>query len=170
MLILYYSYDNNNNNNNNNNNEYTNTTSSLLSALSIHILLTFHLHPFAFLISLYIIIINVYTATSKGAIEKILATTEGDLQLLNRQVSEELQRALTKEKYVNHQFAHLSSSFSDHKKELEKLEKVSEEANERVAKMSNELADITERVDELKENFDSKGKRCYDDSRTCLPK
>ena len=102
--------------------------------------------------------------SSKGQIDKILGETQSDLSIVNRQVSDELQRAQTKEKYMNHQFNHLATTFGEHKRGLDELEKKRESTNEKVMKATNELAELTERLDEIKESFDSKDSGMHDQS------
>ena len=102
--------------------------------------------------------------SSKEKIEKVLGDTQGDLALVNRQVGEELQRAQTKEKYMNHQFNHLTTAFGEHKRSLDELEKRREGTNEKVSKLTNDLAELTDRLDEIKESFDSKDSGMHDQS------
>ena len=102
--------------------------------------------------------------SSKDKIEKVLAETQTDLTLVNKQVGDELQRAQTKEKYMNHQFNHLATTFGEHKRGLDALEKSREVTNEKVSKLTNELAELTERLDEIKESFDSKDSNMHDQS------
>eukprot|EP01038_Epipyxis_sp_PR26KG_P009319 gene9319-12555_t len=53
------------------------------------------------------------TVTSKSQIEKVLDETQGSLQNMNRNVSEELTRMKQKEKYLNNQYNALSLEFTE---------------------------------------------------------
>lgn len=103
-------------------------------------------------------------ATSKGSIEKILGDTQADLNIVSRTVGEEMARAQTKEKYMNHQFNHLATAYGEHKKSLEELEKGRDGTNEKVSKLTNDLAELTDKLDEIKESFESKDSGMHDQS------
>jgi len=104
------------------------------------------------------------TVTSKGHIDRVMGETQGDLQSMNRQIAEELARMVTKEKYLNHQFSSLCIEFQEAKKTLEDLESKSGKTNDTVAKLTNELAELTEKLDDLKDNFESKDSGIHDTS------
>ena len=104
------------------------------------------------------------TFTSRTQIDKVLSETSGDLRNLNKDVGEELNKLMTKEKYVNHQFSSLSSDFREVKAKLEELESKSSKGNEKLAKLTSELDELTERMDDLKENFESKDSGMHDTS------
>jgi predicted nuclease with TOPRIM domain len=53
----------------------------------------------------------------------------------------------TKEKYLNHQFASLSADYESTKRGLEELEAKSAATNERVTKLTNETAELGERLE-----------------------
>lgn len=103
-------------------------------------------------------------ATSRGSIEKVLGVTQADLNIVSRTVGEEIARAQTKEKYMNHQFNHLATAYGEHKKSLEELEKGRDGTNEKVSKLTNDLAELTDKLDEIKESFDSKDSGMHDQS------
>jgi intraflagellar transport protein 57 len=104
------------------------------------------------------------TITSKAQIEKIMGETRDDLSVVGKQVADELQRAGTKEKYMNHQFGSLTGDYAQIRKVLDSLESTSSTTNDKVAKMTNELAEITDKLDEMKENFESKDSGIHDTS------
>jgi intraflagellar transport protein 57 len=104
------------------------------------------------------------TVSSKGSIDKILGETQSNLHIVNKTVGEEIQRAQTKEKYMNHQFNHLATTFGEHKRSLEELEKSREGTNEKVSKLTNELAELADKLDDIKENFESKDSGMHDQS------
>lgn len=70
----------------------------------------------------------------------------------------------TKEKYVNNQFTALCGEFKEIKKHLEDLEGKSQQTNEKVAKLTNEQAEIVEKLEDLKENMESKDSGFQDTS------
>ena len=53
------------------------------------------------------------TTSNKNQIEKVLGETQGDLLSMNRNVGDEINRIKTKEKYMNHQFAALSTEHQE---------------------------------------------------------
>ena len=69
-----------------------------------------------------------------------------------------------KEKYLNNQYNILGLEFIEVKNTLEMLEKKSGGSHEQVAKLASELADITERLEDLKESFDSRDSGMNDTS------
>lgn len=79
-------------------------------------------------------------------------------------VTDELSRMKTKERYINTQFSLLSNEYKEVKSKLEELEASSNKTNENVAKYTNELAEITEKLEDLKESFDSKDSGMHDTS------
>mmetsp|Transcript_21622 Transcript_21622/g.31468 ORF Transcript_21622/g.31468 Transcript_21622/m.31468 type:complete len:426 (-) Transcript_21622:119-1396(-) len=104
------------------------------------------------------------TVASKSHIEKVLGETEGDLQALNREISDELNKIRSKERYTNNQFAALSHEFKEVKLKLEELEAKSGRTNESVIKLTNDLAEVSERLEELKESFESRDSGMNDTS------
>ena len=103
-------------------------------------------------------------ATSKRSIEKVLGDTQADLSIVSRTVGEEIARAQTKEKYLNHQFNHLATAYGEHKRALEELERGRDSTNEKVSKLTNDLAELTDKLDEIKESFESKDSGMHDQS------
>eukprot|EP00607_Mallomonas_marina_P001306 CAMPEP_0182437592 /NCGR_PEP_ID=MMETSP1167-20130531/85144_1 /TAXON_ID=2988 /ORGANISM="Mallomonas Sp, Strain CCMP3275" /LENGTH=440 /DNA_ID=CAMNT_0024630559 /DNA_START=28 /DNA_END=1350 /DNA_ORIENTATION=- len=104
------------------------------------------------------------TVTSKTHIEKVLGETEGELKNMQKEVAEELNRMKTKEGYVNKQFSVLCSEFKEVKQRFEEIETVNHKTNDRVLKLTNDLAEQTERLEELKESFESKDSGIHDTS------
>lgn len=104
------------------------------------------------------------TVTSKSQIDKVMGETRDDLVTVNRQVADELQRASSKEKYMNHQFSALTTDYAQVRRILDSLESTSSSATDKMAKMTNELAELTEKLEEMKESFDSKDSGIHDTS------
>ena len=65
---------------------------------------------------------------------------------------------------MNHQFTGLCLEFQDVKQRLEGLESKSGKTNDTVAKLTNELAELSEKLDDLKESFESKDSGINDTS------
>lgn len=53
------------------------------------------------------------TVTNKVQIEKILDETQADLQGLNREIADELNKMRSKERYVNNQFSQLCHDYKE---------------------------------------------------------
>ena len=104
------------------------------------------------------------TSASRAKIDAVLTDTSSDLKNLNKDVSDELNKLMTKEKYLNHQFAALSADYREVKVKLEELDSRSGSGNEKLSKLTAELDEITERMDDLKENFESKDSGMHDTS------
>jgi len=104
------------------------------------------------------------TASSKGHIAKVLGETQGDLQMMHKEVADELNKMRVKEKYINHHFTNLCIEYKEVKVKLEELEAISSKTNERIAKLTNELAEKTEALEELKESFESRDSGMHDTS------
>jgi intraflagellar transport protein 57 len=104
------------------------------------------------------------TVSSKSQIENVLSNTQGDLKALNRDVSEEMNKMATREKYINNQFVSIGQDFKEVKQSLEELETKSGAANEVTSKLQNELAEINERADEMKDTLESKDSGIHDSS------
>jgi intraflagellar transport protein 57 len=104
------------------------------------------------------------TVQGKAQIEKIMAETRDDLSVVGRVVADEIQRASTKEKYMNHQFGGLTNDYAQVRKVLDGLESNSSDTNDKVSKMTNELAELTDKLEEMKENFESKDSGIHDTS------
>jgi len=83
---------------------------------------------------------------------------------MNREISEELNKMRNKERYMNNQFTALCHEYKEVKTKYEGLEGSSSKTNETVVKLTNDLAEVTERLDELKENFDSRDSGMHDTS------
>lgn len=104
------------------------------------------------------------TVHNKGQIEKVLSDTQGDLQAINREITDELAKMKSKERYTNNQFSSTADDYKLVKQQLEDLEKVTGGNNEKIMKLTNEMGEITERLDELKETVDSKDSGISDTS------
>lgn len=100
----------------------------------------------------------------KEQITKLMGTNKGDLHALNKQVSEELNQMRMKEKYLNNQYNTVCLEYVEVKHKLEELEKKSSATNEVVSKLTGELAEVSERLDDMKESFDSKDSGMNDTS------
>jgi estrogen-related receptor beta like 1 len=70
----------------------------------------------------------------------------------------------TKEKYMNNQYDKLCTEYQDVKKEMEASETKAGTINERVAKLTNELAEVSEKLDDMKESLESKDSGIHDTS------
>jgi uncharacterized coiled-coil DUF342 family protein len=86
------------------------------------------------------------------------------LQSINRSVLDEINRTRTKEKYINHQFHNMLEEFKDVKLKVEDFQRRSVKANEVVTKYTNELAEISEKLDDMKDTFNSKDSGMHDTS------
>lgn len=53
------------------------------------------------------------TVQNKGLIEKVMSETQGDLQAVNRDITDELNKLRSKERYSNNQYASLCQDFKD---------------------------------------------------------
>ena len=104
------------------------------------------------------------TVTSKAQIEQVLSNTQGDLKALNRDVADEMNKMSTREKYINNQFVSVGQDFKEIKQKLEALEVKSGAANEVTTKLMNELAEVSERADEMKDTLESKDSGIHDSS------
>lgn len=118
------------------------------------------------------------TVTNKAHIERVLADTQGDLRVMNRystdfncfafnprrEVTEELNKMRSKEKYMNNQFSLLGQEYREVKLRLEELDAKSKHTTESVSKLTNDLAEVTERLEEMKESFESKDSGIHDTS------
>lgn len=69
-----------------------------------------------------------------------------------------------KEKYINNQYNALSLEYAEIKHKLEELEKRSAELNEVVSRKTNDLAEVSEKLEDLKESFESKDNGLNDTS------
>jgi intraflagellar transport protein 57 len=69
-----------------------------------------------------------------------------------------------KEKYLNNQYNSLGLEFIEVKHKLEELESKGSLAHDSVAKLTNDLAEITEKLEDLKDSFESKDSGLHDTS------
>ncbi len=53
------------------------------------------------------------TVTSKSLIEKVMSASQGELQIINKSVAEELNQMKMKEKYINNQYSSLGLEFAE---------------------------------------------------------
>lgn len=104
------------------------------------------------------------TVNSKSKIDSVLGDTQSELQSMNKNVGNDLNHMKMKEKYLNNQYNILGLEFIEVKNKLEVIEKKSSTSHESVAKLTNELAEISEKLDDLKESFDSKDTGMQDTS------
>jgi estrogen-related receptor beta like 1 len=104
------------------------------------------------------------TVTSKSQIEKVLGDTQSELSNMNKKVSSELNHMRMNEKYLNNQYNSLGLEFVHVKNKLEELEKRTGTAHETVTKLTNDLSELSERLDDLKESFESRDSGLNDTS------
>jgi estrogen-related receptor beta like 1 len=104
------------------------------------------------------------TVTTKAQIEKLMGDSANELFSMNKQLNEELGQLRMKEKYINNQYNTLCLEYSDVKKKLDELDKVSSVSREGVSKLTSELTEISEKLEELKESFESKDSGLHDTS------
>lgn len=104
------------------------------------------------------------TLSSKEHIDKIMNEAQGDLSTMNRVVGDEITRTRTKERYISHQFAALCTEYQEIKKRMEELDGLNKATNERVTKLTNDLSEINDKLEELKESFESKDSGINDTS------
>lgn len=69
-----------------------------------------------------------------------------------------------KEKYLNNQYNSLGLEFIEVKHKLEELETKSSSTHDSVAKLTNELAELSEKLEDLKDSFESKDSGLHDTS------
>lgn len=79
-------------------------------------------------------------------------------------MSDELNKMRMKEKYLNNQHNAMALSYIEVKHKLEALEQKCSTSHESVSKLTAELAEVTERLDDLKESFESKDSGLHDTS------
>lgn len=104
------------------------------------------------------------TVSSKSQIEQLLSIAQGDLKSLNRDVAEGLGKMQTREKYINNQFVSAGQDFKEIRQKLELLENKCSSAQEVTSKLNNELSELGERADELKDMLESKDSGIHDTS------
>ena len=104
------------------------------------------------------------TVTSRGAIAKVLEDTRSDLAGLSKDSADELARMRTKEKYLNHQFSAICEEYAAVRRQLEELEAKSAASGERVARLTGEAAELGDKLEELKESFESRDSGASDAS------
>lgn len=104
------------------------------------------------------------TVTTKTKIEAVLGDTQSDLTAMNKNMNNELNHMRMKEKYLNNQYNTLGLEYIEVKNKLEVIEKKSSTSNETVAKLTNELAEISEKLEDLKDSFESKDTGMHDTS------
>ncbi|RYH30093.1 hypothetical protein EON65_06235 [archaeon] len=97
-------------------------------------------------------------------VSKLMSVSKTDLNALSKQVTEELNQMRLKEKYLNNQYNTVCLEYVEVKHKLEELEKKSSSSGEIVSKLNAELAEITEKLDDLKESFESKDSGMHDTS------
>lgn len=82
----------------------------------------------------------------------------------SRQVADELNKMRMKEKYLSNQYNALGLEYVEVKHRLEEVDAKNGSAHEVMARLTSELAELSERLDELKESFESKDSGLHDTS------
>lgn len=96
------------------------------------------------------------TVSTKEAIARLLESSEKELKAINKVVADELGQIRIKEKHINNQFSSLCTEFVEVKKRFEEYESKSLASSEVVATLNAELSVVTERLEEVKEIFESR--------------
>jgi estrogen-related receptor beta like 1 len=97
-------------------------------------------------------------------IEKVSTSTRSELVGATRNVSDEISRISSREAYLNSQFPSLTLLYKEVKVQLDDLARKSTASGEIIAKLNGELSEITDKIDELKDLFESKDSGMNDTS------
>lgn len=81
-----------------------------------------------------------------------------------RSVGEELVQMKTKEKYINNQYHSLSLEFVEVKHKLEELEKKITSSNDVVSKLTNDLMELSDKLEDIQLSCNSKDSGLNDTS------
>eukprot|EP00941_MAST-03F_sp_MAST-3F-sp1_P003081 g3081.t1 len=102
------------------------------------------------------------TRTHERVIFKILPTTQQQLKSIESSINTALQRVISKEKYINSQFDSKNSEFRDLQLKHEAARERQAASTETVEELSNTLAIITDKLDEVRTRQESRGNSMTD--------
>lgn len=104
------------------------------------------------------------TKTNEEQIRTALPTTEKRLASMSRRIADAKEKISVKENYINKQFEQKKDSYSSLKDELDVIEKRSSTTTEHVNQLTNDLATISDQLDEMKGTMTDRGNSMTDTS------
>ena len=90
------------------------------------------------------------TRRHQNTIEKILPATSKQLDSIGASTGEMLDRVTQREKYINNQYEHLKDEYKATKAKLDELTSVYQSTSENIGGLTNELAMLNDKVEEIK--------------------
>ena len=81
-----------------------------------------------------------------------------------RVITDDLFQMRQREKYLNNQYHTVGLNYAEEKSKLEDLEKTNKDNVDKVARLTTELGEVNEKLDDLKESFESKDSGLNDTS------
>lgn len=104
------------------------------------------------------------TKSHQVTIDKVLPDCAKDLSQIHKILSTSLERITAKERLLSNQFENLANQYRETRQELVAASEAHESGGEAIEKLSNELANVTDALDELKGNMDDRGNSMTDTS------
>ena len=104
------------------------------------------------------------TKLHQVTIDKVLPDCSKDLSQIHKILSTSLDRITSKERLLSNQFDNLSNQYRETRRELVAATDAHESAGEAIDKLSNDLANVTDALEELKGNMDDRGNSMTDTS------
>ena len=104
------------------------------------------------------------TKKHEDTIKKEIPTTEGTLQQISIHLGNAAEKVKTKEKYVAAQFSHLAAEYAKVRESLKEVEDRYQGSATNVSNLTNDLATVSDQLNEIKGAMDSTGSSMTDTS------
>lgn len=104
------------------------------------------------------------TKTAEGTISKYLPASKDSLERLSGDLAELLEMVSIREKSINTSMKHLASDYQQSAEKQSELKQQLQSAQSRVTALSNELATVSEALDDIKGQMDERGSSMTDTS------
>ncbi len=101
---------------------------------------------------------------SEANISKTFPVTKEQLVRIGEHIGQALERVAAKEKYINNQFVHLCEEYHTVKNKMQGANAGYQESSNAVTKLTNDLAEVSKKLDDVKTDMEGRGNSMTDTS------
>lgn len=104
------------------------------------------------------------TKTHEKTIHEVLPDTQTALRKISSEISNMLDRLVSKEKYINTHFEHLAEEYRTEQEKMREIQETYNSSSTSVTQLTNQLAQIQDELEEVKGSMDDRGQSMTDTS------
>eukprot|EP00638_Chattonella_subsalsa_P005158 CAMPEP_0117753962 /NCGR_PEP_ID=MMETSP0947-20121206/12551_1 /TAXON_ID=44440 /ORGANISM="Chattonella subsalsa, Strain CCMP2191" /LENGTH=418 /DNA_ID=CAMNT_0005572971 /DNA_START=148 /DNA_END=1404 /DNA_ORIENTATION=+ len=104
------------------------------------------------------------TKQHEGRIQQFMPDTKAQLQVIQAEVAEALEKMRSKERYINTHNAHLQGEYKEMRDKMKEIEEKYQAVSENVSSLTNDLQDLSDQLNDIKSITDNHGQSMTDTS------